>query len=120
MAGIERIKIKDAIILNSDFIPLESVFRVGRLQDTISFNGNLVSREHAFTGVFDLAALDGDCFGIQGASIRNSRAINRQLVGDGSCTLFSCVEGRTLAEGNDRLTFLSRIQTFRNFLGLTI
>ena len=116
MAGIERIKIKDAIILNGDFIPLESVFRVGRLQDTISFNGNLVSREHAFTGVFDLAALDGDRFGSHGAGIRNSRTINRQLGDDVSFTRFSRVEGRTLTERNGRVSCFSRIETARNCL----
>ena len=43
MAGIERIKIEDAIISNGDFLPLESILRVGRVQNAIFFNGKGVS-----------------------------------------------------------------------------
>lgn len=55
MAGIERIKIEDAIISNGDFLPLESILRVGRVQNAIFFNGNRVSCENTFTRVCENA-----------------------------------------------------------------
>ena len=84
MAGIESIKIEDAIISNGDFLPLESVCRVGRVQNAIFFNGNRVSCENTLASVFNLTALNrkGGCresTGICNLTACHSGIDNRQL-----------------------------------------
>ena len=64
MVGIERIKIEDAIIRNSNVLPLEISLRVSRVQNAIFFNGNRVSFENTFTRVCENAGTTNGQFAI--------------------------------------------------------